>query len=248
MKRDELHQYLDSFLKVKKFGADRFNGLKVKGAPEIKKLGLATNCTIEVINKAIKSKADFLLVHHGGWKETDLDLARKKWQTAQDKGISLYIAHASLDGNKEFGTSKILGEMIGLRQQGRFAFYKGDFAGVYGTINAVSLKSLKDKLDKALNTSSINYKNHGMKCRKIAIVAGGTGIDPTYFKEAIQLGCDTYICGSSAMFPVIYAKERKLNLILAGHTATELPAVQKLGNHLKKKFKVKTIQIKEEKF
>ena len=248
MERDELKEYLDSFLKIKKFKSDRFNGLKVKGKTNIQAVGFATNCTFEVIDRAIKNKADFLLVHHGGWKETDLELAKEKWEKLRKKNISLYIAHASLDGQKEFGTSKILGDLIALRQQGRFAFYKGDFAGVYGLINLVSLNSLKSKLNNKLNSKTIVYRNNNKKCGKIAIAAGGMGIEPDYLKEAIELGCDTYICGASAMFPVIYAKERKLNLLLAGHTATELPAMRQFANHLGEKFKIKTIQIKEEKY
>mgnify|MGYP001256958387 CR=1 FL=1 len=248
MERDELKKYLDSFLRIKKFKGDRFNGLKVRGKTNIQKLGVATNCTFQVIDLAIKNKVDFLLVHHGGWKETDLELAKEKWQKLGKKDISLYIAHAPLDGKKEFGTSKILGDLIGLRQQGRFAFYKGDFAGVYGTIKPVSLSSLKRKLNKKLNTDALAYKNNSKKCRKLAIVAGGTGINSSHLKKAIQLGCDTYISGSSSIFPVIYAKERKLNLLLAGHTATERPAVQQFGKYLGEKFKIKTIQLREKLF
>lgn len=249
MKLNELKNYLDSFLAVKKFKTDWFNGLKVKGSSEVSRLGFATNCTFEVIDKAIHAKVDFLFVHHGGWKETDLDLAKRKWDKLKNKNISLYIAHASLDCNREFGTSKVLGGLIGLDNQKGFAFYHGGFAGISGTIKLVSLGVLKNRLKKKLKTKVESFKNNGKNCKKIGIVAGGGGsVRPKFLKEAKKLGCDTYITGSSAMFSTIYAKESKINLLLAGHTATEQPAVKALAKHLGKKFGIKVIQLKEECF
>jgi len=134
MKLKELKNYLDSFLEIQRFESDRFNGLKVRGCSEVNRLGFATNCTFEVIYKAIKAKVDFLFVHHGGWKETDLELAKQKWGKLRNKKISLYIAHASLDGNKQFGTSKTLADLLNLDNQKTFGFYHGGFAGVCGTM------------------------------------------------------------------------------------------------------------------
>jgi len=249
MKLSELKNYLDSFLEIQKFKSDRFNGLKVKGCSEVSRLGFAANCTFQVIAKAIKNKADFLLVHHGGWKETDSEMAKQKWDRLRNKNISLYIAHASLDGNKQFGTSKTLADLLNLNNQKSFGFYHGGFAGVCGTIKPVSLNTLKKSVEKKLKTRAKAFKNNNKGGRRVAIVAGGAGgITPKFLKEAKRLNCDTFIGGSAEIFQAIYAKENKINLLLAGHTATEQPAMEKFAKHLGKKFGIKIIQLKEERF
>jgi dinuclear metal center YbgI/SA1388 family protein len=246
MKLKALSKYLDTELEITRFAGDRFNGLKVKGTPDVECIGFATNCTFEVIDKAIKKRVDFLLVHHGGWKETDLDMAAKKWSTLKKNRISLYIAHIPLDAHKLFGTSKLIGETISISSMKRFARCHHGLVGVYGTIKPVKLASLKRKIEKTLKTHAETFKNRKGNCSKIGVVAGGQGINPTFVKQAKEKGCDTFIGGDAATFPIIYAKESKINLLLAGHTATELPAVKEFAKHIGKKFGIKTVQIREE--
>jgi len=113
----------------------------------------------------------------------------------------------------------------------------------------IALGTLKNKLEKILKTKVKVFKNNSKRCRRIAIVAGGAGgISPKFLKEAKRLNCDTFIGGSAEIFQAIYAKETKINLLLAGHTATEQPAVKALAKDLGKKFGIKVIQIGEESF
>ena len=47
--------------------------------------------------------------------------------------------------------------------------------------------------------------------------------------QALELGCDTYLTGEQNMFAILFAKEAGLNLVTAGHYATETPGVMALS-------------------
>lgn len=245
MKLTALRAYLDKELKIGKFADDAGNGLIVRGRANVERVGYCTNTTRETIRKANAEKVDFLLVHHGGWPEHDFENGRKKLKFLKDNGISLYISHAPLDCHNEFGTSRTLGKLIGLTEKGKFLYYCGGYAGVYGTMKPVSIFSLAKRLDKKLKTKSEYYNNTKKKIKNVAIAAGGTGNHTDYPEQARKKGCDTYICGEASSFARLYCEETKLNLICAGHTATELPAVKALAGHLKDKFGLGVVGIKE---
>lgn len=47
-------------------------------------------------------------------------------------------------------------------------------------------------------------------------------------REAIELGCDTYITGETNLYMAQYAMERGVNLLIGTHTHTEFPGVESL--------------------
>jgi putative NIF3 family GTP cyclohydrolase 1 type 2 len=50
--------------------------------------------------------------------------------------------------------------------------------------------------------------------------------------EAQAIGCDTILTGEAIMFGILFAKEAGLNLVIAGHHATEVPGVMALSARL----------------
>src|SRR4029079_18477410 len=71
------------------------------------------------------------------------------------------------------------------------------------------------------------------KVHRVGIVTGGAG---TMVKEARDAGLDTFITGEGPHHTYFDAMEWGLNLIYAGHYATETLGVQAMASHLAEQF------------
>jgi putative NIF3 family GTP cyclohydrolase 1 type 2 len=82
---------------------------------------------------------------------------------------------------------------------------------------------------------------HGpAQVRRVAIISG-SGID--HASEAVALGADTFITGETSHAHFYAAQEQGLNVIFAGHYATETVGLKALGRHLNGKFGLETVFI-----
>jgi putative NIF3 family GTP cyclohydrolase 1 type 2 len=64
--------------------------------------------------------------------------------------------------------------------------------------------------------------------------------------EAQSLGCDTFVTGEAVMFGMLFAREAGLNLVAAGHYATETPGVMALSARVSRELKLDVTFIPEE--
>ena len=240
-----LKRFLDQELQIRKFRKDSKNGLVVRGRKEVQRIGIAANTTTETINRAAKRGVDLLMVHHGGWASTDLDLLRQKFALLRKRQISLYIAHAPLDGKAGYGNSISLAHALNLTVVKRFAPYCGAPAGVLATQRARQLSAFLQKLRNRINPKLEYVGKQRSMVRKVAIITGGMGRNIPWLQQAVGAGCDTFLCGECSQFFKIYAAEKGINLICAGHTATERHGLIALGKILKQKFGVWVVRIRE---
>jgi putative NIF3 family GTP cyclohydrolase 1 type 2 len=63
---------------------------------------------------------------------------------------------------------------------------------------------------------------------------------------AQDLGCDTFLTGEANMFGILFAKEAGMNLVVAGHYATETPGVMALSARIARDLKLDVTFIPEE--
>ena len=47
--------------------------------------------------------------------------------------------------------------------------------------------------------------------------------------RALAIGCDTFLTGETNMFGILFAKEAGINLITAGHYASNIPSMMALS-------------------
>lgn len=245
---NQLKYFLDRELQIGKFRKDAKNGLAVQGRRMAHTIGIATNTTFEVIRSAAQRKVDFLIVHHGGWKSADRDLLAKKFALLRKHKISLYIAHAPLDCKAGYGNSIALAQHLGLNVVKRFAMYCGASAGVFATQKSSSLSAFARRLCAHVNPHIEYIGRAREKVRKVAIVTGGMGRNNQWLADAIRNGCDTFLCGEANSLFKIYAKEKGITLICAGHTATEVHGLIRLGELLNQKFDLRIIRLKERQY
>jgi putative NIF3 family GTP cyclohydrolase 1 type 2 len=74
----------------------------------------------------------------------------------------------------------------------------------------------------------------------------GWGGQTGWMGRAQELGCDTFLTGEASMFGILYAKETGMNLVVAGHYATEMPGVMALSARIARDLHLDVTFIPEE--
>lgn len=241
VKRDDIVKFLNKELTVKKIKDSSKNGLQSKGSSEVKKIGFAVDSGIEVFEKAKKENCNMLIVHHGiKWKPQKKDISKRLNYLKKNK-LSLYASHLPLDMHNKYGNNIQLCNILNLKNIKKFGEYHGEYIGFSGTFsNKKTLNEISKNLDKILSTKSKAYNFGKQKIKTIALVSGG-GISA--LDEAIKKKIDLFITGEQSHSSYHYIKEAKINVIFAGHYATETVGVKALMPILKKKFNVETVFI-----
>jgi dinuclear metal center YbgI/SA1388 family protein len=238
MKRAKLLTYLDEYLRIDEVDDYGPQGLQVETDNEtIRRIALAVDVSPAVIETAASWGADMLLVHHGIlWRNVER-LAGPLGQRVRlllAHGINLYAAHLPLDAHPEVGNNAQLAQMLGVEVEEWWCAPKGAPLAVLGGVKtAVSLSQFVDQIDSQLNTRSRVLAHGPTQVERVAILSG-FGADQA--PDAYALGADTFVTGETSHANYWAAADYGLNIIYAGHYATETVGVKALGEHLAERF------------
>ncbi len=238
MERDKLTNYLDKYLQIDTIKDYGPQGLQVETVNnEVNRIALAVDTAPSVINAAAAWEADMLLVHHGVlWRSVERIAGPlgKRVRLLIEHGINLYAAHIPLDAHPEVGNNAVLAHMFGVEVTDWWGAPTGVPLGVIGPVSgSPSLEQLVKKIEQQLD-KPVRVLAHGpSQVNKMAIMSG-FGADMV--AEVKALGADTYLTGETSHANYWAANDYGLNLIYAGHYATETVGVQALGQHLAQNF------------
>jgi len=237
----ELVAYLDERLGVAGFPADAaLNGLQVEGRDRVARVALAVDACAATFRAAADSGADLVIVHHGlfwGGVGRLVGSLRKRVGILIEKDISLYACHLPLDAHGELGNNAGILKALRIRRRGPFGTYHGVPIGWWGELpRALSLDSFVGRVQKDLETTC-TVLPFGGPVKKVGVVSGGGG---SSLFEAEGMGLDTVITGEPSHPLFTFAEETGLNVIFAGHYATETLGVKAVGEELRKKFHLRT--------
>lgn len=234
--------YLDELLQVSAFDPES-NGLIAGGRPTVSKIGLAVNCSFQAIDAAAQRNCELLVTHHVAQPDTDAHLTDQKYERLRRLGLNLYVAHESLDMARDFGTAGALARTVRVASQGVFGPDGEQEFGLHG-ITTGHFAEFVARVGAQLGTEPRSWKNSD-SFGHVAVVAGWGG-QPEWMSRAQSLGCDTFLTGEAGMFGMLFAREAGLNLVLAGHYATEAPAVMTLAARLARDLDVDVTFIPED--
>jgi dinuclear metal center YbgI/SA1388 family protein len=212
------------------------NGLQVERQGSVKRIAAAVDASLATVELAARAGADLLLVHHGlFWS------ARHPWTGANyrllrllmDRNLAVYSAHLPLDVHPKLGNNARLCHALGFKRLKPFLLERGIHIG-FKTQAAIPLKRLSSRLSKAVGDGPVQILPGGPKtCRSIGVVTGGAGGE---LRKAAAEGVDTFITGEGAHWTYALAEELGINVLYAGHYATETFGVKALSEHLARKF------------
>ncbi len=228
MKLDEMVAFLDDFLAIKDWDDKSINGLQVEGKREVRKIAFAVDACIDTFVRARELGADMIVVHHGliwGGLERIVGVVGRRLKFLLENDISLYACHLPLDAHPKVGNNVELLRIFGLEPDGCFGFYREKPIGYYGKFDEPkSLEELVQAIS-VINDNPLVLKFGNEKVRSIGAVSGRGAFA---LKEAIELGLDLFVTGEAEHEAYHLAKEGEINVIFAGHYATETLGVKAL--------------------
>ena len=197
---------------------------------EVKRALVTLDVTEEIVDYAIDNGFDLILSHHPlifrplGCINPDNHIARKVIKLIS-AGVSVISLHTRADKVRG-GVNDCLAKLLGLADVEPFG---DDCLGRIGHLECeTSLEEFASRIKSALGIEKMLVSDAYNPVYTVALV-GGDG--KSYVNEAIDVGADTYLSGRIGYNVMEEAAEMGINLIEAGHYATEFP-VTKFFTHL----------------
>ena len=218
------------------------NGLQVGCLDqEIGKAAFAVDASLETFARSIEAEAQLLFVHHGifwGKVEPITEDRYRRLKTLIDGGLALYAVHLPLDAHPELGNNIGLCRRLGLGQVEQFGCHRGMLIGFKGVLaEGRPLESLARLIcDQPLGSLPFGRE----EIRTVAVVSGGA---PGDVGEAIAEGVDLFVTGDAAHTIYHQALEARINVLFAGHYATETWGVRQVGELVAEETDLETVFI-----
>ncbi len=235
----EMVRYLDELLETGRWEAvdSSLNGLQVEGDPHVKALAFSVDTSMETIRMCIETGANMLIVHHGLFWGKPMAITgshRSRVKSLLDAGVSLYAAHLPLDFHPVLGHNATLAVKLGLQTVGPLAVEKGLPIGIIASAgHAFELNDFISRLNSLLETRSQVLAFGPEKVERIGICSGGGA---KMLTEPLSRQIDTFITGEASHTLYHFAREWGVNVIFAGHYATETPGLKALSEHMSARF------------
>ena len=213
----KIKRILDWFaqeLEIAKFDDVSNNGLQIAGPSDVTKVAFAVDASLESVKAAAACGAQLLVVHHGiSWGGGIRRLTGGVYnvvKAAMEGGVALAGYHLPLDASRKYGNNYELARYLGLKKLKPAFPYHGNIIGVTG-----------------VNPQGV----------KVGVCSGGAG---EFAEEAKELGCGLYITGEASWGEVIAAENCGIEMICAGHYATETFGVKALARAIQSKLHLRT--------
>ena len=236
----DVTRFLDGFLRIADVPdeANALNGLQVENSGQVSRVVAGVDASLETIEEIPPGDPALLLVHHGLFWDGNVPLTGRRLRRVRAllaRDIALYSAHIPLDLHPEVGNNVELARVIGLPVEGWFGAYRGVTIGVWGLAPSALAEraALVARLDAELQTRAYLIAGGPAQVRRVGIVTGGAG---SMIQAAQAAGLDTFITGEGAHHTYFDAMEGGLNVVYAGHYATEQLGVQALARRLQREF------------
>jgi len=236
---DDVVRYLDPYLQLSNVPDDAraLNGLQVANSGRIELIAAAVDACQATIDAAATRGAGLLLVHHGlfwGGLEPLTGRHGRRIRKLIERDLAVYSAHLPLDCHPEVGNNPVLARSLGIRGFVPFGEYQGFRVGVMGDLS-VPRHDLVSALARLLQTTPHLLPTGPAQVKRVGII---TGAGASHIAEAKEAGADTLVTGEGPHHSYFDAEESGINVIYAGHYATETVGVKALAAHLSVRFQV----------
>ena len=236
----EIVAYLDAELRVSEIkdypGA--MNGLQLANDGEVTRIFSAVDASLAVVGEAASS-GGLLIVHHGMFWQGAQPLTGafyKKIKAAMDGNLAIYSSHLPLDMHPVFGNNVLLAKAIGLHEISPILEKNGFPMGVAG-LWGKGRDELAEAISVAVGREVTVCPGGSEKIGKVAVITGGAGSE---VRNISGLGIGTLVTGEGPHWSFIEGEELGINVIYAGHYATETFGVRAISAHVADLFLLET--------
>ncbi|WP_264488960.1 Nif3-like dinuclear metal center hexameric protein [Luteolibacter arcticus] len=233
----EIVAFLDAELRIAEIPdySGAVNGLQLENGGTVTKVAAAVDASLPVVEAAVAAGADLLVVHHGMFWQGVQPLTRafyRKIKAAIDGGLAIYSAHLPLDVHPELGNNALMMNALGFKASGTFLDWKGTRLGLTVEVE-ISRESLISKVSDVVEGPLHVCPGGPREVRKIGLVTGGAGSEVAICPAS---GVDTFITGEGPHWSYPLAEELDVNILYAGHYATETFGVKAVAARLARDF------------
>lgn len=220
------------------------NGLQVDNpSGTVHKVALAVDASTKTIEDSISAGADLLIVHHGifwsglrpltGWW-------REKVALCLEHGLAIYSAHLPLDLHPTLGNNACIARELGLVDVEPALKHHGASLAMTGSFNG-SVGQLRERYA-AVTKSDISGVVHdeNAPAGRVLVCSGDSGSD---IYRVLNTGVSTFLTGEENHWVYNAARDTGLNILFAGHYATETFGVRALGELISHHFHLPTVFI-----
>ena len=187
---------------------------------EIRKVMLSLDITYSVIDEAVAQGVDLILTHHPA-----LFTAQKTFSPFDrvyrliEKGIAAVAAHTNLD-MAEGGVNDVLAKAAWLTEIEPWSGNDPAFVSRKGVLEGeMDVTEYAAKLKETLHANNLRYADGGKPVHKVALCSGSGG---DLWESLVGTDIDTLLTGEAKYHHFLEAAQAGINLIEAGHFATEV--------------------------
>jgi len=242
MRLADLTEYLDKYLSTTAIAdyPNALNGLQVANRGDIRKIAAAVDVCAATIRMAAEAQAQLLLVHHGLFWTGPRPIVGPQYDRVAGllaADIALYSAHLPLDLHADVGNNPVLAHLLDVSVKGGFGELHGANIGVWGETKGTRDEFVA-RVGTILGVTPRCLPFGPPQVQRVGIVTGAAG---SLIGQAAAAGLDTFLTGEGVHHSFFDAEELKVNVIYAGHYATETVGVRALADHLASRFDVSAV-------
>ncbi|MCL2103585.1 MAG: Nif3-like dinuclear metal center hexameric protein [Kiritimatiellaeota bacterium] len=233
-------RFLDSTLKTDVFRDTSNNGLQIANDGTVSHVAVGVDASLRFLKEAAKQGADFVICHHGiSWCDSLKRIAGLNYELvslAIRRNIALYASHLPLDAHPQYGNNAQLCHALGITRLKPAFGYHGETIGFMGALpQAIPFRAFCARVAEKVNKAFSSVAFGPEKVRTVGVVSGGASDMVT---QAAELGADVFLTGEPSLQGYNQAENAGMNVVFAGHYATEVFGIRALAKRIAEKFRI----------
>ncbi len=237
---ETLTRMLDKTLAVDSFRDTSNNGLQIANEGTVTRVLAGVDASMRLLQEAAHLGADCVVCHHGlSWGDSLKHITGLNYRLvafAIKNNIAVYAVHLPLDAHSLYGNNAQICKALGLSTPEQAFEYHGQKIGFKACLpKPISLSAFSGRVRERINTE-IKLLDFGKRTIKsVGIVSGGAA---DMLDQAAAMGVDVYLTGEPSLQGYNLAEHLSINVIFAGHYATEKFGVRALASLIKRRYKI----------
>lgn len=244
---NEIYAFVDQLAPFSyQMSFDNAGFLVGRGGRQVTRILVSLDITEEVVREASEWKAELIVSHHPvifhpARSVTDQDPTGRILLALAEGGIAAVCAHTNLDAVAG-GVNDALARAVGLTEiemlqtsgvDENGAPYGIGRVGVLKGKAVVTLADYAAQVKTALQANGVRYVDAGRPVRRVAVGGGACG---SMLADAVAMGCDTFVTADVKYDQFLEARALGVNLLDAGHYATENVICDRVAQYLSQRF------------
>lgn len=237
---ETLTRLLDETLAITSFRDASNNGLQIANEGTVTRVLAGVDASLRLLQEAQRRGADCVVCHHGlSWGDSlkrITGLNHRLVAFAIRHNIAVYAVHLPLDAHRLYGNNAQICRSLGLtRLEPAFDYHAQKIGFKASFSKPISLAAFSGLVRERINTE-IKLLEFGKRTIKtVGVVSGGAA---DMVDQASALGVDVYLTGEASLQGYNLAEHLCMNVIFAGHYATEKFGVRALAGLIKRRHKI----------